>query len=175
MQRTDVLKLWMDNKQKQTQKCHSNKNNNFIPISKGIFETKPVQLMRFQEKTMNTYLPKQLIRVQRHSHSQLSKLRQGGKNHKKKPTSHTLSDARARTYPGSVCEQSGAARAFPQQLLCVVDLFLLILFVIILKEAKTTFTSCSPSYLNQIHKKSTTLTLKTQMVKEKVKHHRKHL
>lgn len=61
MQRTDVLKLWMDNKQKQTQKCHSNKNNNFIPISKGIFETKPVQLMRFQEKTMNTYLPKQLI------------------------------------------------------------------------------------------------------------------
>lgn len=174
MQRTDVLKLWMDNKQKQTQKCHSNKNDNFIPISKGIFETKPVQLMRFQEKTMNTYLPKQLIEYKDiHTLSYQNSVKAAKIT--KKPTSHTLSDARARTYPGSVCEQSGTARAFPQQLLCVVDLFLLILFVVILKEAKTTFTSCSPSYLNQIHKKSTTLTLKTQMVKEKVKHHRKHL
>lgn len=104
MQRTDVLKLWMDNKQKQTQKCHSNKNNNFIPISKGIFETKPVQLMRFQEKTMNTYLPKQLIRVQRHSHSQLSKLRQGGKNHKKTHQSHT--ERRTRPHLPWFCQRA---------------------------------------------------------------------
>lgn len=46
-------------------------------------------------------------------------------------------------YPGSVCQQGGAASSFPQQLLGVIVLFLLVLFIVVLETHRKTVQQAS--------------------------------